>query len=210
MTLSHSIPSDKLFLLIGLTASVALHASLFLSRPSITTSHEFAIQPSDFSVEITLIETSAGQPEVVPDPILTTPTPTPESIPKTPPTAPLPNSLPTPTLAPRLTPTPPTPNLPPSTASSTILARPNPSQNSAPTYPDLARKKGWTGSVLLRAQISAQGTVDSLTLLKSSGHEILDQSATRAVRQWRFYPQEVGGTPTSSTVEIPVKFSLKH
>lgn len=202
MTLSRSITSDKLFLLIGLTASVALHASLFLSRPSITTSRDFAIQPSDFSVEITLIETSAGQPEVVPDPILTTPTPTPESVPETPPTASLPNSLPTPT--------PPTPNLPPSTASSTILARPNPSQNSAPTYPDLARKKGWTGSVLLRAQISAQGTVDSLTLLKSSGHEILDQSATRAVRHWRFYPQEVGGTPTSSTVEIPVKFSLKH
>ncbi|HCP06472.1 MAG TPA: energy transducer TonB, partial [Verrucomicrobiales bacterium] len=98
----------------------------------------------------------------------------------------------------------------PSTASSTILARPNPSQNSAPTYPDLARKKGWTGSVLLRAQISAQGIVESLTILKSSGYEILDQSATRAVRQWRFYPQEVGGAPTSSTVEIPVKFSLKH
>jgi len=210
MTLSRSIPSDTFFLLIGLAASATLHASLFLARPSITPSREFAVQPSDFSVEISLIETSAGQPEVVPDPILTTPTPTPESVPETPPTASLPNSLPTPTLAPRLTPTPPTPNLPPSTASSTILARPNPSQNSAPTYPDLARKKGWTGSVLLRAQISAQGTVDSLTLLKSSGHEILDQSATRAVRHWRFYPQEVGGTPTSSTVEIPVKFSLKH
>ena len=210
MTLSFPAPSDKLFLLLGLTASVALHASLFLARPSITPSREFAVQPSDFSVEITLIETSAGQPEVVPDPILTTPTPTPESVSETPPTASLPNSLPTPTLAPRLTPTPPTPNLPPSTASSTILARPNPSQNSAPTYPDLARKKGWTGSVLLRAQISAQGTVESLTILKSSGYEILDQSATRAVRQWRFYPQEVGGAPTSSTVEIPVKFSLKH
>ena len=141
MTLSRSIPSDKLFLLIGLAASATLHASLFLARPSITPSREFAVQPSDFSVEISLIETSAGQPEVVPDPILTTPTPTPESVPATPPTASLPNSLPTPTLAPRLTPTPPTPNLPPSTASSTILARPNPSQNSAPAYPDLARKK---------------------------------------------------------------------
>ena len=100
MTLSRSIPSDTFFLLIGLAASATLHACLFLARPSITLSREFAVQPSDFSVEISLIETSAGQPEVVPDPILTTPTPTPESVPETPPTASLPNSLPTPTLAP--------------------------------------------------------------------------------------------------------------
>ena len=143
MTLSHSIPSDKLFFSSSgsLPQSPSMPVS-FCRVPPSRPSREFAIQPSDFSVEITLIETSAGQPEVVPDPILTTPTPTPESIPETPPTASLPNSLPTPTLAPRLTPTPPTPNLPPSTASSTILARPNPSQTPLPPTPTWPEKKG--------------------------------------------------------------------
>ena len=157
-----------------------------------------------------MIETSAGQPEIVEEPVLTTPLPTSDTVDTAPNPSSLAPTLPTPDPSPRLLPTPSPSQLPPSPASSTVLARPNPSQNSAPIYPDVARKKGWEGSVLLRAQITAQGLVESLTLLKSSGYEILDQSATSAVRHWRFHPQQVNRQPTPSTVEIPVKFSLKR
>jgi protein TonB len=210
MTLSYPAPSDKLFLLLGFTASLALHATLFFSRPSIATTQDFAVQPSDFSVEITMIETSAGQPETVHEPVLATPLPTSDTVDTAPTPSSLAPTLPTPDPSPRLLPTPTPSQLPPSPASSTVLARPNPSQNSAPIYPDVARKKGWEGSVILRAQITAQGHVESLTLLKSSGYEILDQSATSAVRHWRFHPQQINRQPTPSTVEIPVKFSLKR
>ena len=210
MTLPHPLRNETFFLIIGLTASAALHSALFLSRSPVISSQHFAVQPSDFSVEITMIETSAGQPETVQEPVLTTPLPTSNTVDTAPTPSSLAPTLPTPNPSPRLLPNPSPSQLPPSPASSTVLARPNPSQNSAPVYPDVARKKGWEGSVLLRAQITAQGHVESLTLLKSSGHEILDQSATTAVRQWRFHPQQINSQPTLSTVEIPVKFSLKR
>lgn len=208
MTLAHPLRREFLFLGAGLFASAALHASLFLSRTSGPAPHLFAVQPSDFSVEITMMETSSGQPETTPESVLTSPRPTAETVAQTAVPSSLASALPISDPAARLLPTP--SKLPPSQASSTVYARPNPSQNSAPFYPDLARKKGWEGSVLLRAQISPQGQVESLTLLQSSGHDVLDRAASLAVQQWRFYPQQIHGQATASTVEIPVKFSLKR
>lgn len=210
MTLFYPAPSDKLFLLLGFTASMALHATLFFSRPSIATTQDFAVKPSDFSVEITMIETSAGQTETVQEPVLATHLPTSDTVDTAPPSSSHAPTLPTLDPSPRLLPTPSPSQLPPSYASSTVLARPNPSHNSAPLYPEHARKMGWSGHVLLRAQISSNGTVESINLIQGSGYDLLDQAATVAVRQWRFFPKRVDGKPTSSVVEVPVKFSLKH
>ena len=80
MTLSHPVRTETLFLLTGLLASAALHSALFFSRTPTTTLQQFAVQPSDFSVEITMIETSSGQPETVQEPVLSTPLPTSETI----------------------------------------------------------------------------------------------------------------------------------
>ena len=210
MTLSYPAPSDKLFLLLGFTASLALHATLFFSRPSIATTQDFAVQPSDFSVEITMIETSAGQTETVQEAVLTTPVPTSNTVDSASTASSPAPELPRPDPSPRLLPNPSPSQLPPSHASSTVLARPNPSRNSPPIYPEVARKNGWAGTLLLRAKISAQGNVESLTILKSTGHDLLDQSATAAVRQWHFHPQKVNGNPVAVTVELPVKFSLNQ
>jgi protein TonB len=157
-----------------------------------------------------MIETSAGQPETVQDQILATPLPTSNTVDAAPAPSSLAPTLPTPSPSPRLLPTPSPSQLPPSHASSTVLARPNPSKNSAPIYPDIARKKGWAGTLILQANISAQGSVESLKILQSTGHDVLDQSAIAAVRQWHFHPQKVNGIPTPVTVELPVKFSLNQ
>jgi len=210
MTLSHPLRNETFFLILGLAASAALHSALFLSHSPAISSQQFAVQPSDFSVEITMIETSAGQPETVQEPVLTTPLPTSNTVDDAPTPSSLAPTLPTPSPSPRLLPTPSPSQVPPSQASSTVLARPNPSKNSAPIYPDIARKKGWAGTLILQANISAQGSVESLKILQSTGHDVLDQSAITAVRQWHFHPQKVNGIPTPVTVELPVKFSLNQ
>ncbi len=210
MTLPHPLRNETFFLIVGLAASAALHSALFLSRSPAISSQHFAVQPSDFSVEITMIETSAGQPETVQEPVLATPLPTSNTVDAAPTPSSLAPTLPTPNPSPRLLPTPSPSQLPPSHASSTVLARPNPSKNSAPIYPDIARKKGWAGTLILQANISAQGSVESLKILQSTGHDVLDQSAITAVRQWHFHPQKVNGIPTPVTVELPVKFSLNQ
>jgi TonB family protein len=212
MTLSHPFQSDSAFLIVGITASAILHAALFIFQTHRSISTDFAVQPSNFALEISLMETSSGQPEPTFEEILTsssssteTEVSTPSALPA--PTAP--NLLPS--INPNLNKNPkPSANLPPSHASSTVLASPNASRNSAPIYPEIARKNGWAGTILLQAKISAQGSVESLTIRQSTGHDVLDQSATKAVRQWHFHPQKVNGNPVAVTVELPVKFSLNQ
>lgn len=51
------------------------------------------------------------------------------------------------------------------------------------TYPTLARRKGWQGTVLLGFEISAQGRIQAVHVKHSSGHGLLDRSAVRALEQ---------------------------
>jgi len=209
MTLSHPFRIDSLFLVAGLSASAVLHGSLLFSPQRLTVPQDHAVQPSDFSLEISLIETSSGQPMPPRENVMTTRETSAET---TSPTEESP-SLPTPIthqISPKHIPATATTHISHTPASSTVLARPDTSQNSPPLYPEHARKKGWSGSVLLRALISTHGTVESVSLLQGSGYDLLDQAATTAVKQWRFFPKRVDGEPVSSVVEVPVKFSLKR
>lgn len=45
------------------------------------------------------------------------------------------------------------------------------------TYPHIARRKGWQGKVLLDLNIAANGYINNIKLVKSSGYRILDRSA---------------------------------
>lgn len=209
MTLSPPFRIDSFFLLVGLLASAALHASFLFSPQRLTVPQDHAVQPSDFSLEISLPETSAGQPVSMAKQVMTTTETSPETTAPTQNSSSLPSPI-SPEISPRLIPTPTPTHVSHTPASSTVLARPDITHNSPPLYPEYARKKGWSGSVLLRAQISGHGAVESVTLIQGSGYDLLDQAATTAVRQWRFFPMRVGGQPTSSVVEVPVKFSLKR
>lgn len=89
-----------------------------------------------------------------------------------------------------------------------VSATPNYEHNPAPSYPPLARRRGWTGIVLLKVQVSASGTVLDVQLAKSSGHEVLDEAAQQAVASWQFSPAMDDGVPVTSWVEVPVRFEL--
>lgn len=79
-----------------------------------------------------------------------------------------------------------------------------------PHYPHVARKNGWEGTVFLRVTINADGTVRSIKTQKSSGHSILDESALRTVKQWRFEPAKDGEFPIPVTVDLPIRFDLNE
>lgn len=88
-------------------------------------------------------------------------------------------------------------------------ARPLASRNSPPRYPEMARRNGWQGIVLVRVTVLPDGRVRSASLFRGSGYAILDQSALDAVRRWIFQPKMSAGLAVESTIEVPVTFSLR-
>jgi protein TonB len=63
--------------------------------------------------------------------------------------------------------------------------------------------------VLLRVQVTANGTAASVELQTSSGSTRLDQAALEAVKKWRFIPAKRGEQPVSASVTVPVRFSIE-
>ncbi|HPF13106.1 MAG: energy transducer TonB [Planctomycetes bacterium] len=61
-----------------------------------------------------------------------------------------------------------------------------------PTYPRLAEMRRWEGTALVRLHIGADGFVEQVTLVESSGYDVLDREALRALGRWRFHPGPAG------------------
>jgi len=81
--------------------------------------------------------------------------------------------------------------------------------NAKPFYPLEAREKGYKGEVLLRVEVLSNGWVGGIEVRKSSGYEILDQSALLTVKKWKFIPAKKGGVTIPVWVNIPIKFELQ-
>lgn len=82
--------------------------------------------------------------------------------------------------------------------------------NPPPAYPIAARRRGIEGTVLVHAEVSAEGACLRAELKKSSGAEMLDQAALEAVRKWRFVPAKRGPVAVVAWVEVPVTFKLEN
>ncbi len=89
-----------------------------------------------------------------------------------------------------------------------VLAQPIPGQNTPPDYPPQARRLNQQGRTLLRARVNAQGQVEQVQIVESSGFPALDQSALRAVERWQFTPARQGDSAIPSWVTVPIVFSL--
>lgn len=77
-----------------------------------------------------------------------------------------------------------------------------------PQYPPLAVQTKTQGTVTLRAIISRDGRITSLTVL--SGHPLLVQAALAAARQWRYRPTMLNGEPVEVETSITVIFRLRE
>ncbi|MCK5552703.1 MAG: energy transducer TonB [Deltaproteobacteria bacterium] len=89
------------------------------------------------------------------------------------------------------------------------LARPRYDRNPKPPYPRVARRRGYEGVVLLKVEILPNGRVGEIQVKKSSGHPMLDRSALKTVRQWRFIPAKRAEEPIRIWAEVPIKFDLE-
>jgi periplasmic protein TonB len=78
--------------------------------------------------------------------------------------------------------------------------------NVSPVYPPLARSARVEGTVMLEAIINEAGIVEQLKVVRSVA--LLDQAAIDAVRQWRYTPTLLNGTPVSVVMTITIRVTL--
>ncbi len=76
-----------------------------------------------------------------------------------------------------------------------------------PEYPETARRAGIQGVVVLEAVITAGGSVEGLTVLKSV-HPLLDGSAMHAVSRWIYKPATLRGRAVRVYLTVTVSFHL--
>ena len=91
-----------------------------------------------------------------------------------------------------------------------VDATPRYRSNPLPDYPYLARQRHWEGTVWLMVDVSHKGRVTALKVAESSGYGVLDKSALKSVRRWRFDPARRLGVAVNSQVRVPVEFRLEN
>ncbi len=151
----------------------------------------------------------APAPPVV-DELAAKPNPQPQHVPKPvvkqqPKPQPKPVEAPPP--APVAAPAPPAPPAPapvtPASANAAYL------KNPAPEYPQMAQRRGWEGTVLLRVEVLPSGKPGQIQIQKSSGRDALDAAALAAVKRWSFVPAKQGDVAQTGWVSVPIDFKLR-
>ena len=82
-------------------------------------------------------------------------------------------------------------------------------RNPEPPYPPLGVKMRLKGRVVLLAEVLPGGKAGRVSLEISSGHDMLDQAALQAVKQWQFTPARKDGVVIAQVIRIPINFNLK-
>lgn len=78
-----------------------------------------------------------------------------------------------------------------------------------PNFPLLARRRGWEGTVVVRFQVATDGAVTNVEIAESSGRDLLDEEAVRAVKRRPFKPATRDGVPVTAQHTIRITFKLK-
>ena len=80
--------------------------------------------------------------------------------------------------------------------------------NQPPTYPESARERGMSGKMTLQLVVDKTGfVIDAKVTEGQETSEILQESALRAVRQWRFHYKNNGQGKV--TLSLPIVFDLE-
>lgn len=91
-----------------------------------------------------------------------------------------------------------------------IDAKPSPTRKIRPHYPSGARLRGEQGDVVLEIHVGADGFVDKVSVVETSGFADLDAAAVKAVRAARFTPAKSGGKSVASAALMTLKFRLRN
>ena len=90
-----------------------------------------------------------------------------------------------------------------------LIINPQYISRTLPTYPKRAIQLGYEGTAILHVLIDEHGLPQQLRLVDSSGHEMLDKQALKAVQKWHMRPYKVDGIAQMAWVKIPVEFKLQ-
>ena len=112
---------------------------------------------------------------------------------------------------PALAPPPPPPPPPPKVAAPVepvrvggMVKEPKPVKMVPPVYPQLASRARVSGTVVLEATLTAQGTVEEIRVI--SGHPLLVEAAIQCVKQWQYEPTYLNGVPVPVILTAKVHF----
>jgi protein TonB len=75
-------------------------------------------------------------------------------------------------------------------------------------YPRWAVDQGWQGKVVIAVEILLDGTVGRTQIMQSTGYSLLDETADKALKTWRFHPATKDGQPVLQCFEIPIRFRI--
>jgi protein TonB len=89
------------------------------------------------------------------------------------------------------------------------MASPRVIERVMPLYPEPAKRARRTGRVIVKAVIDATGRVRDAEVLSRRLGFGLEESALKAVYQWRFEPARLGDRPMAVYFNLTVDFSLQ-
>ncbi|WP_026344616.1 energy transducer TonB [Oceanimonas smirnovii] len=159
------------------------------------------------------------KPEPKPKPEPAKPKPKPKPEPKPEP-KPKPKPVPKPEPAPRPAPK---PAPAPEPVKQAPREQPQQTKNSAPkriekpsfktrpspiAYPVQARRRGLEGTVVVEVWLDEQGKQTKRVLARSSGVNVLDKAAIKAIAKWQFSAYIENGQALAHRVQIPIRFKL--
>ncbi len=75
-------------------------------------------------------------------------------------------------------------------------------------YPEVAKRAGIQGRVVLEAEIDRDGVVQYLNAVE--GYPLLISAALNAAKDWRYRPYRLHGKPVAVTTTIVVNFTLEN
>lgn len=71
-------------------------------------------------------------------------------------------------------------------------------------YPDMARRMGWEGKVILTFIVCTDGLVEDIRVIKSCGFKALDKNAINTIKRCSPFPQP----PIRAEVTLPITYRL--
>jgi protein TonB len=116
-------------------------------------------------------------------------------------------------------PIPPAPPAPPAPAPAPVVTAPSKTEvsipasysasNQKPIYPNMSKRLGEQGTVVLRVLVKADGSAGEVEVKSSSSYPRLDQAAVEAVKTWRFNSAKIDGKAIDEWYQVPIPFKLQ-
>ncbi|HVN98133.1 MAG TPA: energy transducer TonB [Syntrophorhabdaceae bacterium] len=73
------------------------------------------------------------------------------------------------------------------------------------TYPQIAKRMGWKGKVVVSFLIKENGSVENSRIIVSSGHEVLDKNVLAVIKEVQPFPRP----PMKAELIMPVTYKLE-